>query len=369
MPAAPNTLRRQIPLLLEWFDQNQRTMPWRSRRTPYRVWVAEIMLQQTRVDQARPYYQRFMKRFPSLHALAQAPEADVLKAWEGLGYYSRARNLHQAARQIFREHGGRFPRTEAGLLSLPGIGGYTAAAIGSIAFNLPLAVLDGNVIRVLTRLTACPDDPRRAPVHRALQQLAGELLTRETPGRHNEAMMELGALLCLPRNPQCGICPLRKACRAHAENRTADFPQRPPPKKIPHKKVGAAVTVNRKGEVLIAQRRPEAMLGGLWEFPGGTLESGETIEACIRRELKEELDIEIETGPHLTTVRHAYSHFTIELHVHFARIRRGRPRAVECADFRWVRLTDLHRFAFSRADLHVLEKLMQKEIDAYLRGG
>jgi A/G-specific adenine glycosylase len=352
-------IRRRVPRLLQWFERHRRAMPWRNRRTPYRVWIAEIMLQQTRVDQVRPYYQRFMKRFPSLRRLAAAPVDDVLKAWEGLGYYSRARNLHRAARQIAAEHGGRFPRTAEELRRLPGVGAYTAAAIGSIAFNLPLAVVDGNVIRVLTRLTACAEDPRAGATRRALQELADRLLPRKTPGPFNEAVMELGATVCLPRRPQCAECPLRTACRGYAKGDPTAFPVKALRRKLPHKQVGAAAVINRRGQVLIAQRRPEAMLGGLWEFPGGSREPGETMPECVARELKEELGLQIEVGRPLITVRHAYSHFTIELHTFFARIRAGRPRRLECADYRWVYPEEFEQFAFSKADLAVVDALQR----------
>lgn len=343
--------------LLRWFASQRRILPWRSRRTPYRVWVAELMLQQTRVSQALPYYRRFMRSFPNLRALASASRRDVLKAWEGLGYYARARNMHDTAKQLVRDNAGRFPRTYEGLCNLPGIGPYTAAAIGSLAFNLDRAVLDGNVIRVLSRLFAYEADVRTTRARRQLQSWADELLPAGKSGLFNEAMMELGALVCLPRNPGCPGCPFRRVCRAHAVDRVHGYPVKPRAKKVPHKVVGAGLVVRGNGDLLIAQRKENAMLGGLWEFPGGTREKGESIRQCIRRELKEELGIDTEVGRHLVTVRHAYSHFTIELHVHWARIRQGRPRVIECADFAWVPVDGLRAYPFSRADLHIVQAL------------
>ncbi|HSR88217.1 MAG TPA: A/G-specific adenine glycosylase, partial [Pontiella sp.] len=255
--------------LLPWFEENKRSMHWRSNRTPYRVWISELMLQQTRVDQVTPYFRRFMKRFPSLQSLAKASQEDVLKLWEGLGYYSRARNLHKTARVIVNEMNGRFPSNPADIIKLPGVGSYTAAAIGSLAFNHDLAVLDGNVIRVLSRLHAYTKDTRSATARAELQQMAETLLVKGNAGSYNEAMMELGATVCLPANPKCDVCPLVSVCLAARSGCPTAYPVKAPKKKVPHIVVGAAVIRNRKNEVLIAQRREKDMLGGLWEFPGG----------------------------------------------------------------------------------------------------
>lgn len=343
--------------LLPWFALNKRSMPWRNNRTPYRVWISELMLQQTRVEQVVPYFNRFMKRFPSLKSLAEASQGDVLKQWEGLGYYSRARNLHKAAQLIAQDFKGRFPRDPEEILGLPGVGGYTAAAIGSLAFNLDMAVLDGNVIRVLSRLFAYATDTRSSAAKKELQQLADELLVKGDAGNFNEAMMELGATVCLPKNPRCGDCPLSGVCLGHQSGRPTDYPVKAPKKKVPHIVVGAAVITNRKGEVLIAQRREKDMLGGLWEFPGGKQESGETIQQCIARELKEELGINVEIGGFLVTINHAYSHFTMQMHTYFAKIKSGRPRPIECQAYRWVKISALREFPYSKADLYVIDEL------------
>jgi A/G-specific adenine glycosylase len=343
--------------LLPWFAGNKRSMPWRSNRTPYRVWISELMLQQTRVDQATPYFHRFMKRFPSLKSLAAATQEEVLKQWEGLGYYSRARNLHKAAQIIATEHSGRFPKTAEEIIELPGIGSYTAAAIGSLAFNLDLAVLDGNVIRVLSRLIAYTRDTRTSTAKKELQQYADELLVEGDAGNFNEAMMELGATVCSPKNPNCGACPLSRVCLGFESGRPADYPVKAPKKKVPHIVVGAAVVTNAKGQVLVAQRRVEDMLGGLWEFPGGKQEPGETIQQCIARELKEELGINTQIGDFLVTVKHAYSHFTMDMHTYFAKIVSGRPRPIHCQDFQWMKIADLRRLPYSTADLKIIDEL------------
>ncbi len=338
--------------LIPWFKRSQRSYPWRQRRTTYRIWVSEIMLQQTRADQALPYYRAFLRQFPSVRALAVAPLDAVLKAWEGLGYYARARHLHALARIVVDRHGGRFPASPEEWTELPGIGPYTLAAIGSLAFGWPLAVVDGNVVRVLSRVLAWP---RRDPA--AYRTIAQELLYAGDPGACNEAWMELGATICAPRNPRCDACPLRAVCAARRAGRTDEFPPAKPRRKVPHVVVGAAAIFNARGEVLIAQRQAKSMLGGLWEFPGGKREPGETMGECIRREIREELGFDIEPVEPLLVVHHAYSHFTIDLHVHRCRRVGGRPRALHCADFAWTPVSRLRDYAFSRADLHVVERL------------
>jgi A/G-specific adenine glycosylase len=354
-------IKRAVKLhLLPWFATNQRSMPWRSNRTPYRVWISELMLQQTRVDQATPYFHRFMKRFPSLRSLAEASQEDVLKQWEGLGYYSRARNLHKAARIVHTDLKGRFPSTAEEIIKLPGIGSYTAAAIGSLAFNLDLAVLDGNVIRVLTRLFAYETDSRSTLAKKELQQLADELLVKGDAGNFNEAMMELGATICLPKNPDCAACPFARCCLGKQSGEPTRFPVKPPKKKVPHIIVGAAVVTDAQGDILIAQRRDKDMLGGLWEFPGGKQEPNETIQECISRELEEELGIKTDIGEFLVTVKHAYSHFTMELHTYFATISSGTPRAIECKDFQWLEVSNLRKVPYSTADLKIIDELEKR---------
>ncbi len=365
VPASPRLSHQKLRALqtviqarlLPWFATHQRDLPWRRNRTPYRVWISEAMLAQTRVDTVIPYFRRFMKRFPSLRALATAPLDDVLKQWEGLGYYSRARNLHKAAQMIQEHYRGRFPRTYADIHALPGVGPYTAAAIASLAFNLDHAVLDGNVIRVLCRLTGFDQDPSRQKTKQGLQSLADRLLVPGQAGTCNEAMMELGAICCTPSSPTCKQCPLQSVCVAFRTDTVDQLPVPRPKKAVPHKEVGAAVVRDDKGHVLIAQRLATSMLGGLWEFPGGTQEPNETMPECVARELKEELDIDIDVGDRLMIVRHAYSHFTIALHVYWATIRSGTPCPIECADVRWCTIDELRTYAFSRADLHIVDRL------------
>lgn len=315
------------------------------------------MLQQTRADQATPYFERFLKKFPTLAALAKARRDDVLKQWEGLGYYSRAVRAHSTARYIIEEKQGRFPRTYDELLELPGVGPYTAAAISSLAFNLDHAVLDGNVIRVMTRVFAVEEASDLPAVRFRLQELLNRLLPHGRSAIFNEAMMELGALVCTPVKPRCEVCPLRSICRGLASGEPTHYPVRKPKKAIPHRHVGAGVIIDDTGKILIARRKETSMLGGLWEFPGGGQEDGETIPDCIRRELKEELGLEVRVGPHLVTVRHTFSHFRMDLHAHWVRIVTGKPRAIHCAGFKWVTLDRIADFPLPKADLKILDEL------------
>jgi len=260
--------------LIDWFKHNKEDLPWRQTDDPYRIWLSEIMLQQTQIATVLPYYARFLERFPTVEALAAAPLDDVLKLWEGLGYYSRARNLHRAARMVVEEFGGEFPRTLEGLRTLPGVGPYTAGAVGSIAFGLDVPVLDGNVIRVLARLFNIEDDVRQAGTKRRLWKLAGEIVPAGRAAAWNEGLMELGQRVCVPRSPRCDVCPVRDFCEARALGVQEQRPIRSQKARTPHYDVTAGVIRDGDGHILIAQRKLDAMLGGLWEFPGGKCDAG-----------------------------------------------------------------------------------------------
>ncbi len=345
-----------VRTLLAWFDRHRRPMPWRDAPTPYHVWISEIMLQQTQVVAATPYFERFVSRFPDVQALAAAPLDAVLKAWEGLGYYARARNLHAAARRVCREHGGRLPATAAGWRALPGVGPYTAAAIASISAGEPVPAVDGNVVRVMTRLLAIEEDSTRPALRARLESTLAAILPRRRAGDFNQALMELGALVCRPRRPACAGCPLRRACRARAGGLTDRLPLRPARARRRHVHVVACL-VRRNGRLLIGQRRPEQMLGGLWEFPGGKQEPGETLAETAVREMREETGLAVEAGAVRLAVDHAYSHFDITLHAVECRALPGRARALDHARLRWVRPGDLRRYAFPAADIRIIEDL------------
>ena len=358
-PAQPNDLlpvRAIRRALLKWFDENARDLPWRRTSDPYAIWISEIMLQQTQVATAGPYYERFMRRFPTVEKLARARLDTVLKQWEGLGYYSRARNMHRAAQEIVARFDGRLPKTKDDLLTLPGIGAYTAGAVASIAFDRREPVVDGNVIRVLCRLCRIQDDPKKSGVQKRIWSLAEHLLPAARPGDFNQALMELGSEICLPRSPRCDLCPLSPMCQARLHGDQADLPVRSPKKKIPCYTVVVGV-IRKQGRILIDKRKPEGLLGGLWEFPGGKKERGETLEAALQREIREELAMQIRIERRLATVDHAYSHFRIRLHAFECTYVSGTPRCGSCTAIKWVRPADLDRYAFPAANAKIIRAL------------
>jgi A/G-specific adenine glycosylase len=330
-----------------------------------------MMLQQTRVETVVGYYERWMAHFPTLQALAVAELQDVLKVWEGLGYYARARNLHRAAQQVMAEKAGALPTTRDGWLQLPGIGEYSVGAILSLAFNQPEPILDGNVKRVLSRLADIDQPVNEKVTQKRLWQLARQLVEAAPIGQAgacNEALMELGATLCTPEKPRCLICPLADLCVALAKGVQTQRPILPPRKQTPH--VDAAAGVIWQGEpfisaLLIAQRPVDKMLGGLWEFPGGKLDPIDAdLRACLRRKIQEELAIEIEVGDALTTVRHAYTHFRLTLHAFHARHLWGEPQPIGVADWRWIGLHELADFPFPVTDQKIIAALKQLDKNA-----
>ncbi len=332
-------------------------MPWRQTHHPYCILISEIMLQQTQVQTVIPYYERFLKSFPTFTALADAPLDHVLKHWEGLGYYSRARNLHALAKTVVKEHGGHLPDHFESVLALPGIGRYTASAVLSIAWDKPYAVLDGNVQRVLTRYFAISDNVKNTATQKKLWALATELLPSQHAGDYNQAMMELGATVCTPRAPQCPRCPLRKGCQALKMKRQETFPVKDKAKATPVYQIGAGV-IWKDGKILIGQRPLKGLLGGLWEFPGGKLEPGETLAHCVKREIQEELAVTVKVGAKLAEIPHAYSHFKIVLHAFYCTYQSGQPQAIGCRAWKWVRPVDLKKFAFPAANQPIIEAIV-----------
>ncbi len=342
-----------VSRLLTWFRSRERDVPWRDECDPYRIWVAEVMAQQTRMAVVRERLPDFLRRFPDVESLAGSARDDVLKAWEGLGYYTRARHLHEAARAIADRHGGELPRTVASLRALPGVGPYTAGAVASIAFGLREPAVDGNVRRVLSRL----HDVER-PTARFLDGCARALLeaTDEPPGSVNQALMDLGGEVCTPRAPACDLCPLAPHCLARARGTQAGRPGRSARKRIPHHDIAVAL-VWKDGHVLIGRRPDAGLLGGLWEFPGGKVEAGETPREAATRELREEMCVAAEIGEDIAVVEHAYSHFRITLHAFSARWTSGEPCGRAASDWRWVLPEQLADYAFPAANRRVLECL------------
>lgn len=360
-------VRQTKPLqrdLLAWYEVEARDLPWRQTEDPYAIWVSEIMLQQTRVEAVLSYYTRFLERFPTIEALASTPIDNVLKAWEGLGYYRRAHNLHRATKVVIEEHDGRVPASTKELRALPGIGPYTAAAIASIAFGLDEPVLDGNVVRVVSRLYCISGDPNLSGTKKALLREAASLIPRGDASRFNQALMDLGARICLPRSPRCHECPAVAHCGAHHTGREVLFPQRRARKAVPRVDVVGGIVWDEVpfspgARHLIAKRKKDDMLGGLWEFPGGRVEEGESYEEALIRELREELAIDVEVIGPFMHLDHAYTHFRITLYVYHCRHIGGEPEAIECADWTWAAPGELSAYALSIADRKIADALRQ----------
>ena len=349
--------------LLDWYERERRDLPWRRTCDPYAIWVAEIMLQQTRVETVLDYYERFLARFPNLDALAAASINEVLKAWEGLGYYARARHLHKAAQQVTHDLGGQMPATAEALLLLPGVGRYTAAAIASIAFRQDSIALDGNLDRVLCRLYGIDDDPGRLNTQHRLEKLAQAMLSPGHAGDFNQALMDLGATICTPTKPRCLLCPLMSACQAHQEGIQNDLPIRATRSQRPHRDVTAGIIWDRTGHFLITQRPLDGLLGGMWEFPGGKRRPGEALAACLHREISEELSIEIQVGELLCTVEHAFTHFQMTLYAFECSWLGGMPQCLGCSDLRWVTLDELAGYPFPVADQKIISFLREQRTE------
>jgi A/G-specific adenine glycosylase len=320
--------------LLAWYDRNRRDLPWRRTRDPYEIWVSEVMLQQTQVKTVLGRYSHFLRRFPSVAALAEAREADVLHAWQGLGYYSRARRLQQAARAIDEQHGGRVPRTYEALLELPGVGAYSAGAVASIAFGERVPVVDGNVVRVLTRLFSLRGDPGRAPLRARLWEIAGRLVSPRRPGDFNQALMELGATLCTPREPGCERCPLRRDCHGRREGSFLTLPEIPARERATAVRVAAAV-VRRKDRVLVVREPDDApRWAGLDVFPYVTLHAKEASERGALRAARRH-GVEARSGAPLGTLRYTITRFRMTLdafELRAAQSARGRFHDVDRLD-------------------------------------
>ena len=345
-------------LLLAWFRQFQRDLPWRRTKDPYAIWISEIMLQQTRVAAVIPYYERFLSRFPSVRALAESPQEEVLRLWSGLGYYSRARNLQKAAQQVVALPGGEFPRDEEGVLALSGIGPYTGAAILSIAFGAKHAVLDGNVARVLARLGAVRGDLRESRRWQSLQRAAGELLDPKSPGDWNQAMMELGAMVCTPRAPQCLLCPLAKFCRARQSGDPEAFPEKRKKRDVVQIVLAAAVLCTPRGQTLLLpppqskkENKPAAddvatLVSRMWHFPTVAIQKDASTE--LRNYLADSLPAngKLDLEP-LARVRHAVTYRNVTVlpfRIAIAKLPRIQgARSIPLKDFSTLPVSNLTR--------------------------
>ncbi len=341
--------------LLQWYKKNKRDLPWRRTRDPYAIWVSEIMLQQTQVATVVPYYQRFLKSFPTVRQLAKADLSKVLKVWEGLGYYSRARNLHRASQIVSNHYHGEIPDQLRDLRTLPGIGRYTAGAILSIAFNREAPVLDGNVKRVLSRLFAIADPPGRGKTEARLWHLSESLIPTGYASSFNQGLMDLGSTICTPKEPHCSQCPLWCLCKGKASGEPERFPTKAIRKQIPQVEAVSAVTL-KNGKVLLCQRPPKGLLGGLWEFPNWKSE-GRKNELCLRNRIRDEWGVDVNVKEPIGTFHQTFSHFKLTLHVFHCHPLNGKGRG------KWIPIENLSLFPMSRIHRRIAEKL-----DAEKRG-
>ncbi|MCY3758554.1 MAG: A/G-specific adenine glycosylase [Acidobacteria bacterium] len=351
----PAEIRRLQTGLLAWYRQHQRQLPWRESRNFYPVWVSEVMLQQTQVQTVVPYFLRFMKAFPTLEDLAEADTQDLLRIWAGLGYYSRARNLQRAARILLREHGGKFPGSYREALRLPGIGRYTAAAILSIAFDQPLAALDGNVVRVLSRLFSLKGDPAKPPVQGMLAAAGQQLLPDGRPGDFNQALMELGATVCLPRNPRCLLCPWSSHCEALKTGMQDRLPEKAGRSGIRLSRQAAAV-IRHRGRFLIRKRSGSRLLRDMWEFPGGEFSRSDLAGSLVKY-LESELHLSVRLCDRLTVVKHAVTNRRITLTVYEARLKPPPPATLSIPGARWIWLSQAGRYPLTAAASRIVQAL------------
>ena len=345
---------RRDPAQKPWMFTADGTWPLpEDNLSPYGIWIAEVMLQQTQLSVVLPYWQRWIKAFPTVNALAAASLEQVRLQWQGLGYYSRARRLHEAARVLVQQP---WPRDLDGWIALPGIGRTTAGGILSSAFNAPEPILDGNVKRVLARLHAHERPPSRD--QHLFWQRSEALLDPRRPRDFNQALMDLGATVCTPRRLGCDHCPWTESCAAYASGDPSGWPVVEERKPLPFQVIGIGVVINAVGDVLIDQRLEEGLLGGMWEFPGGKQEPGEPIEACIARELMEELGIVVSVGEALITLDHAYSHKKLQFVVHLCDWCSGDPKPLASQQVRWVRPEQLKDYPFPAANARIIDALL-----------
>ncbi|MGZ9235338.1 MAG: A/G-specific adenine glycosylase [Anaerolineales bacterium] len=376
-------MKRLSSRLLAWYHANKRILPWRGDSSPYAVWVSEIMLQQTRVEAVMPYFEKWMRLFPDVHALASASEHDVLNAWEGLGYYSRARNLHKAARIVADQYNGEIPRDVKELRNLPGIGRYTLGAIASIAFGMDVSALDGNIKRVYARIFDVAEPVDSTVGEKILWQLADENLPKGQAGDYNQSLMDLGATICVPKNPRCLICPVMRLCKARLNGTQDQRPVLKPKKDVPHYVHAAGVIIER-GRVLLAQRPSQGLLGGMWEFPNGRVNGDPAKELSNALKTGYKLRVKLKrrapwlrppgqvssTGRTITAhrapltpsrgsfggakgflgiVQHAYSHFSITVHVFQCELI-STPKET---NLKWVSLNKLQEYPMGKIDRQI----------------
>jgi A/G-specific adenine glycosylase len=346
----PITQKEKIQTrVLRWFKKKGRDLPWRKTRAPYAVWVSEIMLQQTQVGTVIPYYQKFLRSFPTVHHLAKANLSKVLKIWEGLGYYSRARNLHRASQIVANHFGGRVPENLRDLLSLPGIGRSTAGAILSFAYNKEAPILDANVKRVLCRLFAISGNRRKGKTENLLWGISESLIPKGRSNPFNQALMDVGSMLCTPTDPQCSHCPFRNLCKGKSSGDPEKYPTKGPKKRIPHINAISAV-IQRNGKVLLRRRPLKGLLGGLWEFPNWKSE-GRKNRLWLTNRIRNEMGVSVNVKEPIEAFHQTFSHFKLSLHVYHCPVLKGKGKG------RWVPIKNLSILPMSKMHRRIAEKI------------
>ncbi len=355
---SPSQLLAFQKQLLQWFSEYQRPLPWRETYLPYPVWVSEIMLQQTQVSTALPYFKRWMNTLPDIKAVAEASEETILKLWEGLGYYSRARNIQKTATLICEEHGGKFPSDFEKVLALPGIGRYTAGAITSIAFNQNKPIVDGNVVRVVCRLMDFRDNPKSTIMVQTLWRLAEDWIPKGKARFFNQALMELGALICLPQQPTCLFCPVQTYCQALEAGSVDQIPLKV--KRHPLKAITTVLAVIQDEKRFLIRKRPsEGLMGGLWEFPNINLKKNEVMEKALLVGIKQQHNLQITIDQTLPMIKHGYTSFKVQLHCFLCLAEKGISQT-EGSSTKWVTLEQLQQFSFPAAHTKLIQVLQKK---------
>lgn len=340
--------------LIGWFLEEKRDLPWRENRDPYRIWVSEIMLQQTKVDTVIPYFKRFMEQFPTASEFAAAEEETVLKAWEGLGYYSRVRNLHTAVKEVQEHYGGVVPDDPDEIAKLKGVGPYTRGAISSIAFGIPEPAVDGNVMRVLSRILLIEEDIAKPKTRKTFEAAVREIISHEDPSSFNQGLMELGALICTPKSPSCLLCPVQRHCKAFHEGIQDELPVKKNTTKVKTVAIAVAVLRNDHGEFLLHKRGSEGLLANFWEFPNHETESKKgTQEQQLKDFVKDDFKVKVEIGEHLFNFTHVFSHLKWNLAVYSGQFI-GEP--IE-SDLKVVGMEELEKFPFPVPHLKIIKEI------------
>jgi len=346
--------------ILSWYYKNKEDFPWRLTSDPYKIWISEIMLQQTQVKTVIPFYQNWIKKFPTIYDVASASDEVLFKYWEGLGYYNRVNNFRTACKEIIISYNGVIPQTKLELMDLKGIGDYTSSAIASIAFNKNNYVIDGNVKRIMARILCLKDFSKSS--FKKMDKFLSNKIDSTNPGDFNQSLMDLGRTICKPRQPVCKCCPISSACKSFLNDTTHKYPiLQKKKKKLPHYKIGVGI-IWHNNKVLITKRKKNALLGGLWEFPGGKVMKNESIQNCIKREILEELSIDVNVSSFITEVNHRYSHFSINLHAYHCFYKNGNIVCNAADDWKWVRIDQLNQFPFPKANHYIFPHLLNQEV-------